>query len=197
MIVDLDGAFTGEMVNFEIIKDIRKAIDMDIDVGGGIRTLKSAEMLINEGINKIIFGTVAVKDPVLIKAAADKFADKITIGIDAKDGKVAISGWVGNTEILAQELVHNMEKIGISEFIYTDISKDGMMTGPNIKETENICRITKKNIIASGGVSCIEDIKNLLNLKQQNLTGVITGKAIYDGKLDLEEAIKLVESYAS
>jgi phosphoribosylformimino-5-aminoimidazole carboxamide ribotide isomerase len=193
-IVDLDGAFTGEMTNFEVIKAIRKAVDMDIDVGGGIRTLERAEILLDAGINKIIFGTVAVKDPKLIKLAADKFADKITVGIDAKDGKVAISGWVGNTEILAEELVQNMEKIGITEFIYTDISKDGMMTGPNLKETQNICKITTRNIIASGGVSCIEDIKNLLALNQKNLTGVITGKAIYDGKLDLEEAIKLVET---
>jgi phosphoribosylformimino-5-aminoimidazole carboxamide ribotide isomerase len=195
-IVDLDGAFTGEMTNFEIIKSIRKAVDMDIDVGGGIRSLERAEILLNEGINKIIFGTVAVKDPKLIKAAADKFADKITIGIDAKDGKVAISGWVGNTEILAEELVLNMEKIGITEFIYTDISKDGMMSGPNLKETENICRITKQNVIASGGVSGISDIQNLLDLKQKNLSGVITGKAIYDGKLDLEEAIRLVGEIA-
>jgi len=191
-VVDLDGAFSGEMTNFETIKAIRKAVSMDIDVGGGIRTLEWAEMLLNEGINKVIFGTAAVKDPKLIKFAADKFADRITVGIDAKDGKVAISGWVGNTEILAEELVQNMEKIGITEFIYTDISKDGMMAGPNLKETENICKITSQNIIASGGVSGVEDLKNLLNLNQKNLFGVITGKAIYDGKLDLEEAIKLV-----
>jgi phosphoribosylformimino-5-aminoimidazole carboxamide ribotide isomerase len=190
-IVDLDGAFSGEMINFEVIKKIRKAINIEIDVGGGIRTLETAEKLIDIGINKVIFGTVAVKSPLLIEKLVKKFEDKITVGIDAKNGKVAISGWVGDTEILAKDLVKNMENIGVTEFIYTDISKDGMLTGPNFEETKNICDITKSNIVASGGVSCIEDIKKLIDLNKKNMIGVITGKAIYDGRLDLEEAIKL------
>ena len=190
-IVDLDGAFTGDMVNFDVIKAIRRALDIEIDVGGGIRTLERAEILIKEGIDRVIFGTVAVKNPEIVYAAAEKFADKITIGIDVKDNKVAIHGWESASEITGHELIKDMERKGINEFIYTDISTDGMLCGPHLEGVKSICSKTKSSIIASGGVAELEDIKDLLDLKLENLIGVITGKAIYDGRLDLEEAIKL------
>ncbi|MFC1485277.1 1-(5-phosphoribosyl)-5-[(5-phosphoribosylamino)methylideneamino]imidazole-4-carboxamide isomerase [bacterium] len=196
-LVDLDGAFTGSMINFEVIKKIRQTVNLEIDVGGGIRTVESAEKLINLGIDKIIFGTIAVTDPEIVEKACGKFKEKITIGIDAFDGKIAIKGWEGITEIKADTLINQMEKLGVSEFIYTDISKDGMLAGPNTKAIKKICSITTQNIIASGGISNLDDIKALLDLKMPNLIGAITGKAIYAKTLDLEKAIELVENYVS
>ena len=190
-LVDLDGARDGSMANFEVIKLIRAAIDITIDVGGGIRSFDDAKRLLNIGIDKVIFGTTAVKNPEIVEAAVKEFGDKITVGIDAKNGNVSISGWIGDTQILAEDLVKSMDKIGVSEYIYTDIAKDGMLVGPNLEETKNICDITHSDIIASGGIAGLNDIENLLDLGCDNLIGAITGKALYDGKLDLEEAIRL------
>lgn len=190
-IVDLDGAFSGEMTNFEIIKNIRKNVGMIIDVGGGIRDLDRAERLIGEGVDRVIFGTIAVKNVDIVAKTVEKFFGKVTVGIDVNDKKVAIKGWVEKTEIFAKDLILNLEKIGVDEFIYTDISKDGMLTGVNLDDTKAVCDYTKQNVILSGGISNIENIKDLLSLNKKNLTGVITGKAIYTKSLDLEEAIKL------
>jgi phosphoribosylformimino-5-aminoimidazole carboxamide ribotide isomerase len=186
-LVDLDGAKSGSMNNFEVIKAIREAINITIDIGGGIRSFEDAKRMLDIGIDKVIFGTTAVKNPEIVKKACDVFGERITVGIDAKNGKVAISGWLGATDIFAEDLVKSMHYV--SEFIYTDIAKDGMLVGCNLEETKNICDITKSDVIASGGIATLTDIENLIELECNNLIGIIVGKALYDKKLNLQEAI--------
>lgn len=192
-LVDLDGAKSGSMNNFEVIKSIRKAIDIVIDIGGGIRSYDDAKRMFDVGIDKVIFGTAAIKNPEMVKKCCDDFGDKITVGIDAKNGKVAISGWLDNTEMLAENLVKSMNYV--TEFIYTDIAKDGMLSGCNLSETQNICKITNSNVIASGGIANISDIISLKKLSLENLTGVIVGKALYNKNFELKDAIERIKNY--
>jgi phosphoribosylformimino-5-aminoimidazole carboxamide ribotide isomerase len=190
-VVDLDGAFTGDQKNIESIRRIREAVKMDIEVGGGIRDIERIDLLISIGINRVILGTVAIEKPELVKEACRKYPGKVLVGIDAKSGFVAVKGWVEVTHIGAKELALKMQDYGASGIIYTDISKDGMMTGPNIEATRELVETLNIPVIASGGVSSIDDIKNLMTIK--NLWGAITGKAIYSGAIDLKEAIELTE----
>jgi phosphoribosylformimino-5-aminoimidazole carboxamide ribotide isomerase len=187
-VVDLDGAFTGEQLNFSKIAAIRKAIDIPIEVGGGIRDMERIEKLFSLGVDRVIIGTIAAQNPDMVKIACDNFPNKVLAGIDAKDGKVAIKGWEEVTKLGAVEFALEMEKAGIAGIIYTDISRDGMLTGPNIEAMAQMTYALKIPVIASGGVSKLDDIKNLMKIK--NLWGVITGKALYSGSLDLTEAIK-------
>lgn len=193
-IVDLDGAFTGNMKNIDAIKKIRKAVDIPIQVGGGIRTFDNINKIFTLGIDRIIVGTAAVKDPEFIHSSCRRYPGRVLIGIDAKDGMLAIKGWEEVTGISAVELARRLEIEDIAGFVYTDISKDGTLSGPNINAIRNIVESVKSPVIAAGGVSNIEDIKNLLKIK--GLWGVITGKAIYEGTLDLKEAIEIVKSNA-
>lgn len=188
-IVDLDGAFTGGMKNLSAIEAIRKAIRIPIEVGGGIRDMERIEKLLSLGVNRIILGTVAVEKPELVKEACKKYPDKILVGIDAKNGFVATKGWVEVTQVKAKELALKMQGYGAAGIIYTDISKDGMLTGPNIEATREMVESLKIPVIASGGISSIDDIKRLFEIK--GLWGAITGKAIYSGSLNLREAIRL------
>lgn len=188
-VVDLDGAFTGSQKNFNAIAEIRKAVSLNIEVGGGIRDMKKIDELINVGVNKVILGTAAIENPSLLKDACRKYPGKIFVGIDARDGKAAVKGWVENTDFDAKEIAKNSEREGAAGIIYTDISRDGMLSGPNISAVRDMVETVGIPVIASGGVSSIEDIKNLKKIK--NLWGVITGKAIYSGALDLKEAIKI------
>ncbi len=188
-IIDLDGAFSGNQKNFEAIKKIRKAIKIQIQVGGGIRDIGNVMNLFSAGINRIIIGTKAIEDPEFLTYLCNKYPGKILIGIDAKDGMVAIKGWEEITQVSAKDLAKRLEMVGAAGIIYTDISKDGMMIGPNIEATRDMVESVKIPVIASGGVSSIDDIKNLMKIK--NLWGVITGKAIYTGALDLKEAIRI------
>ena len=190
-VVDLDGAFTGKQKNFEIVAAIRKAISIPMQAGGGIRDMGVIEKLIKLGINRVIIGTSAAVKPDMIKKACDKFPGKVFIGIDAKKGKVAVKGWEEITEFNAVEFAEKMGKLGAAGVIYTDIAKDGMLSGPNIDAIAKMVKAVKIPVIASGGVSSIDDIRNLMKIK--NLWGVITGKAIYEGTLDLKEAIKIVK----
>ncbi|MCP4482009.1 MAG: 1-(5-phosphoribosyl)-5-[(5-phosphoribosylamino)methylideneamino]imidazole-4-carboxamide isomerase [bacterium] len=190
-LVDLDGAKSGRLNNFEVIKDIRNFIDIMIDVGGGIRTIDDAKRMLDIGIDKVIFGTTAVKNPEVMKKVYDKYGDRVTVGIDAKNGRVQVCGWLGGTDILAEDLVKKLSYI--NEFIYTDIAKDGMLIGPNLEETKNICNITKSRVIASGGVSQLTDINKLLDLNCDNLTGVIIGKALYNKNFALKKAIAITK----
>jgi len=191
-IVDLDGAFTGNQKNLDKIQEIRDAVNIPIQLGGGIRDLDRIRMLVNMGIDRIIIGTAAIINPEMINIACKEFPNRIIAGIDARDGKVAIRGWVETTDIDAYELAHNMEKIGVWGIVYTDISRDGMLTGPNIKAIEKMVRTVEVPVIASGGVSGIKDIKNLLEI--EGLWGVIIGKAIYSGALNLSDAIRLTKN---
>lgn len=192
-VVDLDGAFTGEQKNFDIIVAIRKAINIPVQVGGGIRDIKGIERLINIGIDRTIIGTSAVNEPDMIRKACEKFPGKVLVGVDAKGGKVAVKGWEEMTEWKVIEFAGKMEAQGAAGIIYTDIARDGMLSGPNLDAMAEMVNALKIPVIASGGVSSIDDIKNLMQI--ENLRGVITGKALYSGALDLKEAIKTVESF--
>lgn len=191
-LVDLDGAFSGEQKNYDKIRAIRKAIHIPIELGGGIRDISRIEMLVNIGIDRVIIGTSATSNPDMVKEACKKYPGQVIVGIDAKDGKVAVKGWVEITELDAVEFAQSVEQFGIAGIIYTDISRDGMLIGPNIDAMAKMVESVKVPVIASGGVSNIEDIKSLTKI--DNLWGVITGKALYSGALDLREAIELVKS---
>ncbi len=188
-IVDLDGAFTGSQKNLKFILEIRKSVKMIMQVGGGIRDIETADKLLSAGINRIIIGTSAIEDSGFLVEVCNKFPGRILTGIDARDGKVAVRGWEEISSIEAKELAKRIELIGVSGIIYTDISRDGMLTGPNIPALQEMVRTVNIPVIASGGIATIEDINNLMKIK--NLWGAITGKAIYSGSLDLREAIKL------
>ncbi len=191
-VVDLDGAFTGSQKNYSRILEIRKSVDMDIEVGGGIRDISTVDRLVSAGINRVIIGTSAIEDIQFVTDACRRFPGRIFIGIDAKNGKVAVKGWEEVSSIDARELALRVETIGVSGIIYTDISRDGMLTGPNLPALQDMVKTVNIPVIASGGVANIEDIRNLLKI--ENLWGAITGKAIYAGSLDLKEAIKLASS---
>ncbi len=187
-IVDLDGAFSGSQKNLSSIEKIRKAVKMEIEVGGGIRDMERIDLLLSFNINRVILGTAAIENPELIREACSRYPGKILVGIDAKDGFVAVKGWVKVTHVRAIDLSLNMQEYGAAGIIYTDISRDGMLTGPNIEATRQMVEALKIPVIASGGISSIEDIKKLKEI--QALWGAITGKALYSGKLDLKEAIE-------
>jgi len=189
-IVDLDGAFSGSQKNFESIIKIRKSVKMELEVGGGIRDIERIDILITSGINRVILGTAAIKNPEIVKEACRKYPGQIFVGIDAKDGLAAVKGWVEVTHVRAIELALKMQECGAAGIIYTDISRDGMLSGPNIEATSRMVEALKIPVIASGGISSLDDIKKLYGIK--GLWGAITGKALYSGKLDLKEAISFV-----
>jgi len=190
-LVDLDGAFSGDQKNLESIKAIRNAVDVELELGGGIRDLERIDLLVTLGINRIILGTIAIENPALFEQAAEKYPGKVIVGIDAKDGNVAVKGWVEVTSTKAKELATDMARRGAAAIIYTDISRDGMMTGPNIPAMKEMVEHVPIPVIASGGVSRMEDIFNLDQI--ENLWGVITGKALYEGTVRLSEAIAKVK----
>jgi phosphoribosylformimino-5-aminoimidazole carboxamide ribotide isomerase len=193
-IIDLDGAFTGNQANFEAIIKIRKSVKVPVQVGGGIRDIEDITKLFSAGIERVILGTVAIEDPGFVVYSCSKYPGKVLIGVDAKEGMVAIKGWEEVTSLTAKELVGRLEIVGAAGVIYTDIVRDGTLTGPNIEAIREIVESVNIPVIAAGGISSVEDIKNLMSIKK--LWGVITGKAIYSGTLDLREAIKIVKSNA-
>jgi phosphoribosylformimino-5-aminoimidazole carboxamide ribotide isomerase len=188
-IVDLDGAFTGEQKNLEKIREIRKTIHIPLELGGGIRTVEKIGELINLGIDRAILGTSAAKDPDMVREACSRHPGKVLVGIDARDGKVAVRGWVETTELDAIDFARQMEDAGAAGIIYTDISRDGMLTGPNVEAMGRMVKSVDIPVIASGGVSKLDDVRALMEI--EDLWGVITGKALYSGSMDLEQAIKL------
>ncbi len=190
-VVDLDGAFTGEQKNYDIIREIRRSIHIPIELGGGIRNVERIDALMNMGVDRVIIGTSAAKEPEMVKEACKKYPGKVVVGIDAKDGKVAVKGWVEVTEFEAIAFAHTMESFGAAGIIYTDISRDGMLTGPNVEAMAKMVKAVDIPVIASGGVSRLDDIKSLLKI--ENLWGVITGKALYSGALDLKQAIEIAK----
>ena len=186
--VDLDGAKDGKMQNAELICDIAKSCGMLVDVGGGIRDLKAIEFYLNNGVNQVVLGSVAVKNPQIVIDAVKNFGDKIIVGIDAMDGMVKSEGWIDGGDIYYTELAKRMEDVGVEKFIFTDINRDGMLTGPNLVQLEVLSNSVSADIVASGGVSDLTDIKDLMSL---NIFGAICGKSIYEGTLNLPKAIKL------
>ena len=193
-IVDLDGAFSGNQKNLDAILKIRKAVRIPLQVGGGIRNIGNLINLFSAGIDRVIIGTAAIEDPGFLVLACRQYPGRVLIGIDAKDGMVAIKGWEEVTPIHAYDLAKRLELVGIAGIIYTDIRRDGMLTGPNIEAVRDMVDHVTVPVIASGGISNMDDIKNLSQI--QKLWGMITGKAIYSGSLDLKEAIQFLESQA-
>ena len=185
-IVDLDGARYGKSFITGIIKDITEKYNIPVQTGGGVRTIQDVEDRINAGASRVIIGTAAVKNPELVKEAVEKFGDKIAVGVDAKNGMVAISGWEEVSDISAVDLCLKMKDYGVKTVIYTDISKDGMMSGPNIEATKDLIDKTGLDVIASGGVSKMEDLENVESIGS---AGVIIGKALYNGALDLKQVL--------
>ena len=187
-IVDLDGALTGETVNLDIIKEIVRKFDFKVEVGGGVRDFDSIQEYADIGVDKVILGSAAIKDKNFLKKACKKFPKKIALGLDAKDGKLSLSGWKESSGISTLDFLTEVNDYGISRLIFTDINKDGTKESPNFEETLKVAEISNCPVIISGGVSSIEDIKKAKTLK--NIEGVIVGKAIYDGDIKLEELAK-------
>lgn len=188
-IVDLDGAFDGVPRNREAIEAIVAALDIPTQLGGGIRDLDTVEAYLSLGLSRVILGTVAKENPQLVRQACEKFPGRIVVGIDARDGLVAVRGWAEVTEKKAVDLAREFEGMGVAAIIYTDIARDGMMQGPNLNATGAMADAVSIPVIASGGVSSMEDIRNLKELEARGVCGAITGKAIYSGALNLRDAI--------
>lgn len=191
-VVDLDGAVEKYPKNLKSILDIIHIVNIPVQVGGGIRDTETIEMYLNQGVYRVVIGTEAIKSPDLVKNACKIFPDKIVVGIDAKGGFVAIDGWTRTTHTTAIELAKRFEDSGVAAINFTDIERDGMRTGPNIIEIEKVAKAVTVPIVASGGVSSFDDIKNLLPLEKFGVIGVITGRAIYDGSLNLKSAIQFL-----
>ena len=190
-IVDLDGALTGELVNLKIIESIIKKLNMTIEIGGGIRSIDNIKAYIDIGVDKVILGSAAIKDPDFLRQACEMFKGKIALGLDAKKGKLAISGWKETINQTAESYLKNVNNYGFSRVIYTDIDRDGTKTEPNTEETLNIAKISSAPVVVSGGISSIKDIKKIKTLYQFNIEGVIIGKAIYDGDINLRDLKEL------
>jgi phosphoribosylformimino-5-aminoimidazole carboxamide ribotide isomerase len=190
-IVDLDGAFAGVPKNRAAIEAIVTAIDIPAQLGGGVRDLTTIEAYLTLGLSRVIIGTAAQRTPQLVTDACRRFPGKIVVGIDAKNGMVAVQGWAEVTNVTAVELAKKFAGDGVVAIIYTDIARDGMLQGPNLEATRALAEAVGLPVIASGGVSSLKDIENLLAIEQYGVTGVITGKAIYSGALNLREAVEL------
>jgi len=193
-LVDLDGAFAGKPVNALAVAAILKAVKIPVQLGGGIRSLGTIEAWLNEGIARVILGTAAVRDPDLVKAAARKYPGKIAVGIDARAGKVAVSGWAEETLLEAAQLARLFEDNGIAAIIYTDVERDGMLQGLNLDATIALADAVKIPVIASGGFASLDDVRALLRPRARKLAGAIAGRALYDGRLDAKEALALIAS---
>ena len=191
-IVDLDGALTGETVNLSIIQEIVGKFDLKIEIGGGIRNFESVQKYIDTGVEKVILGSAAIKDKNFLKEACHKFPKKIALGLDAKDGYLSVSGWRENSNQLTLDYLKEVNDYGISRLIYTDINRDGTKQSPNFEETSKVSELSNCPVIISGGVSSIEDVKKAKKLK--NIEGIIVGKAIYDGDINLEELAKEIDA---
>ena len=191
-IVDLNGAFAGKPVNGAAVEAILAAISIPAQLGGGIRDMATIEHWLAKGLRRVILGTAAVRDPALVREACRKFPGRIAVGIDAKGGKVAVEGWAETSELSAIDLARRFEDAGVAAIIYTDIERDGVLAGLNLAATAALARATRIPVIASGGLASIDDVKALLTPEYAMLEGAITGRALYDGRLDPREALALL-----
>ena len=193
-IVDLDGAFAGKPVNAHAVDRILEATNIPIQLGGGIRDLATVEGWLEKGVNRVIIGTAAVRDPALVHQAAALDPARVAVGIDARDGWVAVQGWSEKSELTALELAKRFEDAGVAAIIYTDISRDGMLKGLNLDATLALADAVSIPVIASGGLASIEDVKAMLEPRAHKLEGAIAGRALYDGRLDAAEALRLIRA---
>jgi phosphoribosylformimino-5-aminoimidazole carboxamide ribotide isomerase len=192
-IVDLDGALKGKTVNLDVVTDIISKYDLEIEIGGGIRTTESIKQYVNAGVEKVILGSEAIKNKEFLKEACEKFKNKIALGLDAKDGNLYISGWKENLNLKTNDYLKEVNDYGVTRIIYTDINRDGTKNSPNFEETAKIAEISNCPVVISGGVSSIDDIRKAKELNNEKIEGIIVGKAIYDGDIKLNELAKEID----
>ncbi len=193
-VVDLNGAFVGKSVNGEAVESILSAVDFPVQLGGGIRTLAQIEGWLDKGLARVILGTIAVQNPELVKQACKNFPGQVAVGIDAKGGRVAVEGWAETSELSAIELARRFEGAGVAAIIYTDIDRDGVLSGINWHSTLEMAKAVSIPVIASGGLASMDDIEKLTNPEMSILEGAISGRALYDGRIDIEEALALLNT---
>jgi phosphoribosylformimino-5-aminoimidazole carboxamide ribotide isomerase len=193
-VVDLDGAFEGRSVNAKAVSAILASVSIPVQLGGGIRTLEAISLWLSRGVSRVILGTAAVRNPSLVKAACARFPGKIAVGIDAKNGRVAVEGWAETSELYATDLARRLQDVGVAAIIYTDIARDGMLTGLNLEATADLARSVSIPVIASGGLAGIEDVKRLISPAYAIIAGAIAGRALYDGRLDANLALQLISN---
>jgi phosphoribosylformimino-5-aminoimidazole carboxamide ribotide isomerase len=191
-IVDLDGAFAGRPMNAGAVERILAAVKIPVQLGGGIRDRATIEAWLGKGVARVIVGTAAVRDPALVKEAAKAFPGRVAVGLDARDGKVAVEGWAKTSELTALEIARRFEDAGVAAIVYTDIARDGMLKGLNLDATIALADALSIPVIASGGFASLDDVRALLAARAQKLAGAIVGRALYDGRLDAAEALKLI-----
>src|SRR5512143_3591342 len=192
--VDLDGAFAGKPVNAAAVDRILESIGIPVQLGGGVRDMTTIEAWLGKGVTRVIIGTAAVRNPALVKNAAKEFPGRVAVGLDARDGKVAVEGWAKTSELSALEIARRFEDVGIAAIIYTDVARDGMLKGLNLDATIALAEAISIPVIASGGLASIEDIKALLAPRAKKLEGAIAGRALYDGRLDAAVALNLIRA---
>lgn len=191
-VVDLNGAFAGRPVNAEAVTSIVQAVPVPVQLGGGIRDMKTIELWLERGIRRVILGTVALRDPLLVKEACARFPGRVAVGIDARDGYVAVEGWAEKSQVTALDLALKFEDAGVAAIIYTDIERDGALAGPNVEATAALAERVTTPVIASGGVSSLDDLRALKARAASGIAGVISGRALYDGRIDLAAALALL-----
>lgn len=193
-VVDLDGAFAGKPMNAAAVEGIVKSLRIPVQLGGGIRDLATVEAWLAKGIARVIIGTAAVRDPALVKEAARKFPGRVAVGLDARDGKVAVEGWAETSQVTVLEIAKRFEDAGVAAIVFTDIGRDGLLKGLNLDATIALADAISIPVIASGGLASIDDVKALLQPRARTLEGAISGRALYDGRLDAREALALIKS---
>ena len=191
-LVDLDGAKRGEPVNDAAVRAITAALDIPVQLGGGVRSVERAQDLLSCGLDRVILGTVAIEQPELVSQLAQRYPNQIVVGIDAKEGKVATRGWIEQSDVLATDLARRFSDAGIAAIITTDIATDGTLAGPNLTALREMAAASSVPVIASGGIGCMGDLLSLLPLEALGVTGVIVGRALYDGRVELAEAIQAI-----
>jgi len=196
-LVDLDGAFAGKPVNAAAVERILDAISIPLQLGGGVRDMATVEGWLGKGVTRVIIGTAAVRDPALVKEAARRFPGRIAVGLDARDGKVAVEGWAETSELTVLDIAKRFEDAGVAAIIYTDVARDGMLMGLNLDATIALADAVSIPVIASGGLASIDDITRMLEPRANKLEGAIAGRALYDGRLDAAAALKLIAGAAA
>jgi phosphoribosylformimino-5-aminoimidazole carboxamide ribotide isomerase len=193
-VVDLDGAFAGKPMNAHAVEAMLAAVTVPVQLGGGIRDLKTVETWLGKGVARVIIGTAAVRDPELVRSAAKAFPGRVAVGLDARDGKVAVEGWAKTSEVTALDIARRFEDAGVATIVFTDIARDGLLKGLNLDATVALAECISISVIASGGLASIDDVKALLAPRAGKLAGAIAGRALYDGRLDSQAALALIRS---
>jgi phosphoribosylformimino-5-aminoimidazole carboxamide ribotide isomerase len=193
-IVDLDGAFAGKPINQAAVERILETVACPVQLGGGIRDMATIEGWLAKGVNRVIIGTAAVRNPELVRQAARMHPGRVAVGLDARDGKVAVEGWAATSELSALELAQRFENAGVAAIVYTDVARDGMLQGLNLDATIALAEAISIPVIASGGLASLDDVRALMQPRAHKLAGVIAGRALYDGRLDPGQALRLIRS---